>query len=77
MTIRGARIERVKLAVNNSVKGHGARPGADHRRENQSESPPTRPAAIFPRGHQHRRQREGQRKNRVRETNEAAPLPKR
>ena len=67
-------IERVEFAVSDSVEGHRARPGGDHRGENQSERAPARPAAIVARGHAHGRQRERQREDRVREAHEGKPF---
>src|SRR5450432_1937524 len=74
MPFRRARIECVEFAVNDSVEGHRARSRANHRGKNQAECFPARPAAIFPRGHEHRRQRERQCENRVREPHERTPF---
>ncbi len=74
MTVFCARIERVEFAVHNAIERHRAGPRANHRRQNQPENFPARPAAVIARGHEHRRQRERQRKDRVREADEAAPF---
>jgi hypothetical protein len=74
MAVGRARIQRVEFAVHDAVEGHRAGARADHRRENQPKRPPARPAAIVPRRHGHRRQRERQGEDRVREAHERSPF---
>jgi len=74
MTFCRARIQRVKFSIHNSIKRHRASPRANHRGENQSKSFPARPAAMVARRHEHRRQRERQREDGMRETHERTPF---
>ena len=74
MPIGRARIQRVELSIHDAVERHRARSRGDYRGEDQTERPPAGPAAIVASGHEHRRQREGQGEDGVREAHEGKPF---
>src|SRR5690242_13873105 len=74
MTPGRAGIQRIKLAIDDSIESHRAGTRTNHRGENQTARSPTGPAAIVTRRHCHCGECERQCKDRMRETNERSPF---
>ena len=73
MPLRGAGIGGVELAVHDAVERHGAGARAENRADDEQKCAPTWPTALLARGHNHRREREGQGENGVRDFDEIRP----